>query len=121
MEKNHKLEQEEQKLMLYDLLTLFINILNLTDVRNHFSRSSNFQEFINELMTFIFDPEPTSIQLFIDNVTVRNNITQVNIFNDFSRFWDIFGFFRHYCAILRRWAFIDISEFFYFLTIFYSF
>lgn len=79
MEKNHKTEKEEQELLLYDLLTLFINILNLTDVRNHFSRSTNFTEFITELMSFLLDPEPTSIQLFIGNNTARNHITQVFI------------------------------------------
>ena len=70
-------EDLEQKSILCELLRLFVNLLNLSSSRTHFSRSTKFADFVNELLSFLLDPEPNSIQIFVNDKTVRNLVTQV--------------------------------------------
>ena len=63
--------------MLNELFELFITILNIPEVRQWFSTSTIFTRFINELMKFLIDPEPNSIQLFVNNVEVKDYVTKV--------------------------------------------
>jgi hypothetical protein len=63
--------------MLNELFELFITILNIPEVRQWFSTSTIFTRFINELMKFLIDSEPNSIQLFVNNVYVKDYVTKV--------------------------------------------